>query len=72
MATHTADCSDCDGRTVRIPAADHKEGAMRPVYPDKGNWPRFVGDRSPDYAPTEGQEKSKKIGEIPEVPLGIM
>jgi len=67
MTTHTADCGLCDSRLIYVPAKDHKSGEMRPVFLFKEEYPRIVSEeRSPYYAPIEGQEPSI-VGYIPEV-----
>mmetsp|Transcript_66857 Transcript_66857/g.189756 ORF Transcript_66857/g.189756 Transcript_66857/m.189756 type:complete len:685 (+) Transcript_66857:47-2101(+) len=63
-----ADCSSCDGRVAYVPAQEHPEGAMRPLYIFMGTAPRWVGyGRGSFYEPQEGQELSPKVGEVPEV-----
>lgn len=69
MATHNNDCAQCDPRVAFIPARDHSEGSQRPISPFKLEYPRFVGAyRSSTYAPEDGQEVTKPIGFIDEVP----
>jgi dipeptidase len=68
MVTHTADCGSCDFRLVRIPAADHEPGSLRPVYPFIEEYPRYVGkDMGPGYD-TPGFEPTKPLGYIEQVP----
>lgn len=45
MNTHTADCANCDFRINKVPAMDHAEGAMRPLYLYKGDYPGTVTSR---------------------------
>jgi len=57
-----------DFRFVYVGAKDHEEGAMRPIYDDTEDYPRFVGTgRSPVYEPKPGQTPTKILGHIPEV-----
>jgi hypothetical protein len=78
MTTHTADCSECDFRLNKVPAADHPPGAMRALYEYKGDYPAtIVSDRGTTWHPDnlEGtvEQKtawgtvSKITGYIPEV-----
>jgi hypothetical protein len=39
MATHTADCAECDFRINKVPARDWPEGTMRPLYEYRSNYP---------------------------------
>jgi len=70
FVVHTDDAGGraADIRLVRVPAADHDEGAMRPVYAfDNGN-PRVVThSRGPYYKPLKGQQLSEPLGYIPQV-----
>ena len=45
MATHLADCSDCDFRINKVPAKDWPAGSMRPLYQYKGNYPATLTSR---------------------------
>ncbi len=58
-----------DPRLVHIPARDHAEKALRPVYFAPESYPRYVGgDRgAPAYYPATGQTPFVPIGYIPEV-----
>eukprot|EP00963_Diacronema_lutheri_P004167 scaffold316_cov352-Pavlova_lutheri.AAC.31 len=70
MVSHTDDSGDAtsDLRLVRVPAKDHEPGAMRPVYHILDGYPRLVdAERSPYYAPVNGQKPSTPLGYIPEV-----
>ena len=70
LVAHTDDAGNgaSDLRLVRVPAKDHDPGAMRPVYRFTDGYPRVVDeDRSPEYAPKDGQEKSKPLGFIKQV-----
>lgn len=42
IATHTADCSDCDFRISKVPAKDWPEGTMRPLYLYRGEYPSTI------------------------------
>jgi hypothetical protein len=53
MATHTADCLDCDFRVNRVPAADHAPGSTRNVYLFKGDYPQtLTSDRGATWMPS--------------------
>lgn len=73
MVTHSDDGEgDSDPRVAFIPAANHSAGAMRDIWPDIENYPRFVGDnpaRGIDgvFTPKAGQEETLPIGRIPQV-----
>lgn len=68
MATTSADGSPIDFRLIYVPAKDHPEGAQRPVYVQKQDYPRYVdADRAPGYAPVDGQKPVEPIGYIPQV-----
>ena len=79
MATHTADCSDCDFRIAKTPAKDWPAGAVRALYQYKNNYPATIAsDRGSTWHPDnlEGTEEQKKAwgtesiitGHIPQVP----
>jgi Peptidase family C69 len=40
MATHNADCLDCDFRIGKVPAKDWPEGALRPIVKFRAEFPR--------------------------------
>lgn len=68
------DCLNCDFRISKVPAMDYPEGAMRQVYPFRGEYPRFVGeDRGETYKQSELEQdafdwqNSKSVGQIPQV-----
>eukprot|EP00744_Colponema_vietnamica_P004270 GILI01006413.1.p1 GENE.GILI01006413.1~~GILI01006413.1.p1 ORF type:complete len:687 (+),score=216.12 GILI01006413.1:187-2247(+) len=72
MATHTADCRECDSRFFRVPAKDFPEGAMRPVYLGAegftAEYPRYIGfARAAGYHPLPGQKETEPLGYIPQV-----
>jgi len=71
MLTYNADSTSSDFRVAYIPAQDHAPGALRPVYPYINPYPRFVGGRSPVYAPQKQdgsmQDNTSAIGHIPQV-----
>jgi len=68
MATTSADGSPLDFRLVHVPAKDHAEGSVRPVYLQKQDYPRYVdAERAPAYAPVNGQMPSVPIGQIAQV-----
>jgi hypothetical protein len=57
-----------DLRLVRVPAADHAPGSMRPVYFVSGWFPRIVdAARAPAYTPEEGDDAMTPLGYIPQV-----
>lgn len=65
----SADGSPLDHRLIYVPAKDHPEGSMRPIY-DQGSqaYPRYVdADLAPGYAPLPGQKPTVPIGHIPQV-----
>lgn len=78
MVAHSDDSELFDQRLVYVPAADHKPGAMRPVYYDAsslGDRPEFNGytlnryvgkDRGPTYI-DPNQPQSVPLGYIPQV-----
>lgn len=66
VVTHSDDDELSDQRVVRVPAADHPAGSMRPVLEESYDYPRLVRpDRGPSYD-TSGWPRSEPIGEIPE------
>lgn len=66
MVTHSDDDEMADQRVVRVPAMDHPEGAMRPVFPQVAIYPRLVTDtRGPAY--DTGGEPTPPLGFIPQV-----
>lgn len=70
MVSHTDDSGDTtsDLRLVRVPSKEHPPGSLRPVYHILDSYPRLVdGNRSPYYAPLDGQVPSVPMGYIPEV-----
>lgn len=57
-----------DLRLLRVPAQDHAEGSLRPVYEQFSGFPRLVSsDRGPAYQATPGQQDFKPAGTIPQV-----
>ena len=57
-----------DVRLVRVPAADHEAGSMRPVYGTNYPYPRLaVVGRGEVYEPLEGQTPSVPVGFTPQV-----
>jgi len=82
IATHTADCSDCDFRISKVPAKDWPEGAMRPLYLYRGEYPSTISaDRGRTWLPSniEGNKaqlaawgtESIITGHIPQVNIGL-
>lgn len=78
MTTHTADCGTCDFRIGKVPARDWEEGAQRPLYVYKGDYPSTITkDRGTTWLPSnlEGSPsqiaswgaESKITGYIPQV-----
>jgi hypothetical protein len=62
MATHTADCLDCDFRVNKVPAADHPPGSVRNIYLFKGDYPQtLASDRGATWQPSnlEGSDEQK-------------
>lgn len=69
LISHTSDCATCDGRVAFVAARDWPQGSKRPVYPQRAFYPRYVApDRSPTYAPEDGQDLDTPQGYIPQVP----
>eukprot|EP00518_Triparma_eleuthera_P000726 CAMPEP_0182463258 /NCGR_PEP_ID=MMETSP1319-20130603/7237_1 /TAXON_ID=172717 /ORGANISM="Bolidomonas pacifica, Strain RCC208" /LENGTH=704 /DNA_ID=CAMNT_0024662777 /DNA_START=101 /DNA_END=2212 /DNA_ORIENTATION=- len=75
MTTHTNDCLDCDFRLVKVPAADHAPGSMRPIIGGRAQYPRYVGDDRGEPYSKEALAKglydwkeTVAVGHIPEVP----
>jgi len=78
FVAHSDDSEMFDNRLVRVPAADHKPGSMRPVYYDPvslGNRPEFNGNvlrryvgthRGPVYV-DDDMPQSIPLGFIPQV-----
>jgi len=75
MTTHNNDCTDCDYRLVHVEARDYPEGAMRPVFPVRFSYPRYVGSAraSPHFSVANldknifDWKESQPIGFIPQV-----
>ena len=62
MATHTADCADCDFRLARMPAKDWPAGSMRPLYLYRDQYPSTLTSiRGSTWKPEnlEGSEEQK-------------
>jgi len=82
LVSHSNDGEfDTDPRLVKVPAADHRPGSMRPIFFSPESYPRYVGyDRGiPEYFPkiidadtdqehTQTQASFVPIGSIPQVP----
>ncbi|OQR91775.1 peptidase [Achlya hypogyna] len=72
LVSHTNDAglNPADLRMVRVPAMNHSEGSLRPIYNFQRNgFPRLVSnDRGPLYAPTANESLSIPLGHIPQVP----
>jgi dipeptidase len=70
FAGMNADSGAGDWRLSFVPAKDHEEGALRPVYPQKLGYPRFIGyGRGAIYHPERypGYDASVALAHIPEV-----
>lgn len=76
MASHSSDGGGTlDPRLVHIPARDHSEGALRPVYSSPEIYPRYTGTErgAPEYFPENCQSIPEvcaamlPIGYIPQV-----
>ena len=67
--THSDDGAGAsDPRVSYVPAADWDDGALRPIWPDLEDYPRFVGSaRGKTYHPLAGQRETEPIGSIPQV-----
>ena len=78
LVSHSNDSYASDPNIVYVPAKDHPAGSMRAVYPAAIAWddlpeyncyasPRLVApERAPSYA-YPGKEKTKPLGQIPEI-----
>ena len=78
MTTHTNDCSNCDFRIAKVPAADHSENATISIPLVKMDYPRYVGkDRGPVFYPENFDQSvnnwqnlenvTQILGELPQV-----
>ncbi len=71
MISYTCGGYRYDIRVIKVPAAYHKPGSMRPLYakpPGNIRYPRIVdAKRSPGYAPIAGQKPTKPVAYIPQV-----
>ena len=66
VVAHSDDDELSDQRVIRVPAAKHPEGALRPILPESYNYPRLVAkDRGP-YYDTPGWPITEPIGNIPQ------
>jgi hypothetical protein len=62
MASHTADCADCDFRINKVPAMDWPEGTMRPLYRYKNQYPATVSSmRGTTWLPENLQGNEEQI-----------
>jgi len=69
FAVENTDCNMCDFRLNYVAPRNHTAEAVRHVFMNPPNYPRFVGyGRGDMYHPKPGQALSKPIGQIPEVP----
>eukprot|EP00928_Gymnodinium_smaydae_P029861 TRINITY_DN22371_c0_g1_i2.p1 TRINITY_DN22371_c0_g1~~TRINITY_DN22371_c0_g1_i2.p1 ORF type:complete len:596 (+),score=90.89 TRINITY_DN22371_c0_g1_i2:28-1788(+) len=58
-----------DFRLIRVPRRKWPEGSKRPLHYFLPGYPRVVvKERSPEYAPVNGQKETVPIGYIPQVP----
>lgn len=67
VVTHSDDDELSDQRVVRVPAADHKPGAMRGVLAEAYDYPRLVSKTRGKWYDTAGWPVTPYIGEIPQV-----
>ena len=71
LVSHSNDGEfETDPRLVKVPARDHLEGSVRPVYFSPENYPRYVGRERgvPEYYPKDERDNPFKImGHIPQV-----
>jgi len=74
MVSHSNDGEfDTDPRLVKIPAADHPSGSMRPVFFSPEDYPRYLGTLRgdiPEYAPSNYDGNDEKVEEM--VPIGYI
>jgi len=70
MVGHTEDSGTPpnDIRLTRVPRRKWPKGSMRPLYNVLATYPRTVdAERSPEYAPVDGQKQSQPLAHIPQV-----
>eukprot|EP00405_Crypthecodinium_cohnii_P018345 CAMPEP_0206452280 /NCGR_PEP_ID=MMETSP0324_2-20121206/19856_1 /ASSEMBLY_ACC=CAM_ASM_000836 /TAXON_ID=2866 /ORGANISM="Crypthecodinium cohnii, Strain Seligo" /LENGTH=663 /DNA_ID=CAMNT_0053922349 /DNA_START=57 /DNA_END=2048 /DNA_ORIENTATION=+ len=70
MVGHSEDSGPVanDIRLVRVPRRKWKKGSKRPLYNVNPNYPRIVdAERSPEYAPVDGQKSSEPLAYIDQV-----
>mmetsp|Transcript_9921 Transcript_9921/g.27698 ORF Transcript_9921/g.27698 Transcript_9921/m.27698 type:complete len:622 (-) Transcript_9921:371-2236(-) len=71
ISSYNSDSGISDNRMAYIAPQDYEPGALRPVYPVPSGYPRYVGGRSPIYAPIEVdgaiQKPTEPLGHIPQV-----
>jgi len=68
IVAHADDDELGDQRVMYVPAANHKPGAKRAVYPFKPTYPRYAGkDRGPNYV-LKNYPDTKPLGYIDQVP----
>jgi hypothetical protein len=64
MATHTADCSDCDFRINKVPAQGWPNGTKRPSYLYRGNYPSTISkDRGETWHPDNLEGTSDQLAQ---------
>ncbi|CAK4069974.1 unnamed protein product [Aphanomyces euteiches] len=77
MTTHTADCTTCDFRLVKVPQLQHTPGSMRSIPLLSQVYPRYVGRErgAPEYYRENLQQgfynwsDTPIIGQIPQVEM---
>eukprot|EP00808_Paulinella_micropora_P025637 g26868.t1 len=68
MVTHTDDAGGgtSDQRIIHVPAADHRRGSKRAIYPIRGSYPRWVRDDMGDGYMPHG------LDEVMDQPMGYI
>ncbi|OQR90534.1 peptidase, partial [Thraustotheca clavata] len=75
LATHTADCGNCDFRIGKVPSKTFTNDSMRDIVQFRLEYPRYVGNARGNVFKLENVDTSiynwtttKSIGQIPQVP----
>ncbi|KDO30531.1 hypothetical protein SPRG_04432 [Saprolegnia parasitica CBS 223.65] len=75
LATHNADCGNCDFRIGKVPAKTFANGSSRPITRFRLEYPRYVGDDRGDTFKLANVDttiynwtETPAIGHIPQVP----
>ncbi|OQS00657.1 peptidase [Achlya hypogyna] len=75
LATHNADCGNCDFRIGKVPAMTHPNGSTRDITQFRLEYPRYVGDARGETFKLNNVDTTiynwtttPAIGSIPQVP----